>query len=442
MRFLRFASGLALAVTMNAGAANAVTLAEAAQPAERPPAGYSGDVYVDSRGCAYVRATIGSAVNWVPRLASDRKTVICGLTPTSQVAGLASGRLPAPPTPPVPTAITPAGAPTVTAAVRAPTAPAAVATSTPAPASTVVSNSVSRTIAVTCPSDGSKARVRVGADTIAIQCAPGMTLSKSYIVRHPDGERTRLVVKPPVAQPQVITVADTGSPTAGTVRAGDVLYGGRVRIGNTPMTGDRGTFGSGYGTSNYPGPLDPVPSPGAGAVLPRATPNAPGSRSVTSDRGRGYDLAPVPDAGRVTIPEGYKPAWDDDRLNPDRGPRTAYGDSQMAATLTADKVPMRSVTSAPLARSAGPARSPSAAPAAVTTSAAPAKRYVQVGMFNVPSNATRAAAKLQSLGLPGRVASTASGKRVVIAGPYDSVAALNSALATARRGFPDAFLRN
>ncbi len=63
-------------------------------------------------------------------------------------------------------------------------------------------------------------------------------------------------------------------------------------------------------------------------------------------------------------------------------------------------------------------------------------------MFNVPDNATRAAAKLRSLGLQGRVARTASGKTVVISGPYDQSAALNAALAKARGAFPDAFLRN
>jgi cell division protein FtsN len=84
-----------------------------------------------------------------------------------------------------------------------------------------------------------------------------------------------------------------------------------------------------------------------------------------------------------------------------------------------------------------------AAPAtAAPAAAAPAYRYVQVGMFNVPANATRAAATLRGLGLPGKVAKTTSGKTVVVAGPYDRVAALNEALATARRAFPDAFLRN
>jgi len=399
---------------MSGTAAQAITLAQAAKPAEVPPASYKGDVYVDSRGCVYARATIGTIVNWVPRLSRDRKSVICGLTPTAQVAGLALPRPPAPPAPP-------AMAPVATAASVATARPAAAAPS-----------AVSRTMTVTCPTGGAPARVRIGGDTVAIQCSATQTAPKSFIVRHANGARTRVIANPPAAP----------------VAQAPVAAGGRVMTGGTtaptrdagpaPMREAAGgyTFGSGYGVTGYPGVVDPVPGPGA-----------PGRRT-----GTGHNLAPVQTAPRAVIPEGYRAAWDDGRLNPLRGPRTEYGDQQMAQTLTIDQVPMRSLNPAPaqgLIVQTQPtlatlfsSKSPTAVTPTTVARATPANRYVQVGMFDVASNAKAAAAKLQGLGLPGRVARTASGKTVVIAGPYGSVPAVNAALATARRGFPDAFLRN
>lgn len=52
-----------------------------AGPAEAPPEGYAGDRYVDSAGCAYMRASQGGALVWVPHLDANRKPV-CGLPPT------------------------------------------------------------------------------------------------------------------------------------------------------------------------------------------------------------------------------------------------------------------------------------------------------------------------------------------------------------------------
>ncbi|SMH32335.1 Cell division protein [Maritimibacter sp. HL-12] len=440
MKLLRHTSALALAVIVSGTAASAYTLQQAAKPAETPPASYRSDVYVDSRGCAYVRANIGSSVNWVPRLSSDRKTVICGLTPSASGSGTASARPPAPPAPPRPSAPASPDQATTTAAAS-PSAPPEPAASKPAAPSPI-----SRTMNVTCPADGSTARVRIGSRTLAVRCAPGQTTAKSYIIQHGNGERTRLVANPAsVAAPEPKTVARVPSTPMPTASSGRVKIGG-VAPGTVPAPQGH-SFGRGFGVTSGPGVTDPVPTPGQAVRRAPATP-APAATS-------GGSSAP-PESGteRVVIPSGYRQAWDDDRLNPNRGPLSASGDQQMAAKWDVTKVPMQKANPAPargLVEQPGAGgfsvftKSPSAVPAAVAEAPEPVatKRYVQVGAFNVAANAERAAARLQALGLPGRVAQTRSGRTVVVAGPYDNAAALRTALAAARSGgFSDAFLRN
>lgn len=70
MMTMRAALAATAAVCWGAAAA-----AQALQPAEAPPAGFQGDVYVDSQGCRFLRAGVGDATTYVPQLDVNRQPV-------------------------------------------------------------------------------------------------------------------------------------------------------------------------------------------------------------------------------------------------------------------------------------------------------------------------------------------------------------------------------
>ncbi len=147
--------------------------------------------------------------------------------------------------------------------------------------------------------------------------------------------------------------------------------------------------------------------------------------------------------------KGYKYAFEDDRLNPNRGERTAAGTAAMNQIWT-QEVPRRLVSpSAGLeVRGASNVATPKGyrASSKSVATAPTHHRYVQVGTFGAPSNASGAAAKLKRMGLPVRTANTKTGGKtlkVVLAGPFKTEAEMQRALGAARKsGFKDAFPRN
>ncbi len=109
----------AVALTFSTALGASAQISDA--PAEFPPASYTANQYVDSNGCAFIRAGVGGTTTWVPRVARDRNQ-LCGFQPSLAQAPAAA---PAP-------VVTPVQA---SAPVTAPT-PAPVAAA-PRPASNV-----------------------------------------------------------------------------------------------------------------------------------------------------------------------------------------------------------------------------------------------------------------------------------------------------------------
>jgi hypothetical protein len=143
-------------------------------------------------------------------------------------------------------------------------------------------------------------------------------------------------------------------------------------------------------------------------------------------------------------PPGYRAAWEDDRLNPNRAQGTAAGQAQQ------DQIWTREVPARLVVETATPAPVVSRSTKTDATAAAVAPQatgglYVQVGTFGVPDNAAGASGRLQALGLPTARSNITQGGRaltVVLAGPFGTSAAAQAALNAARgAGFGDAFIR-
>lgn len=350
MFLLRTVSGLALAVGM-ALPVMSQTLSSLGGPAELPPASFTADQYVDSRGCVFIRAGYGGQETWVPRVSRDRQP-LCGYEP-SLPGGTAVASAPEPQEPEVEIELT--------VVDPGPTTPAPTPVPEPRPAAPVAAE------------------------------AP----------------------TPAAPTPQRV-VSCQGLPSG----AAQYMQGSDVRCG----------------------PQQHHPSPGQ-QLRPAAAAAGIGAPEI--------QLAPV------VIPEGYRQAWDDGRLNAARGLQyaTPEGDAQMAA-LWSDTVPRVAVDPA---ADGLPVGQSSPVPAAVqivtrasstpeiaaedgpqpTTVRIPAgHRYVEIARYSDRDNADAARLQLQRQGLATQLGGIERGGGiatfVVLAGPFDDPQALGRHLAMAR----------
>ncbi len=414
MRVLPIAVPVCLALTLALGLGLAVpgaaqSVSDVGGPAEVPPASYTANQYVDSRGCVFIRAGFGGNTTWVPRVSRSRQ-VLCGYTPSLDTRAAAA-----------PAAAAPRAAPEV---VR--TAPAAT-TASPAPR----------------PGTGTTGQVfrPAGSANTAGASTPSTPRTTTTILQEP--------------------VAATAAASAGPSPAGRTVASG---CPNFPAADQR--YLRGEGVRCGPQPHHPGGGPAIGQVA--------GTSAAV--------VRPV----QPVIPPGYRAAWEDGRLNPNRGPQTALGDAQMSMIWT-DEVPRRAVEwspsqggtvySTPILRGQNTPRAHAAddvmlvprvaptassrtpmtrtrtvtAPRAPTAAApgdvdrAPGHRFVLVGRYGSQADARLARDHLAARGLGASIGLSQRGggtTYVVLAGPYGDSATLDRALQTARgAGFGGAVTR-
>ena len=527
--FKKSVAMLAIIAGLSAGSAQALSLKKGAQPAEYPPANFSGDTYVDSRGCVYIRAGFAGNVAWVPRVSRSRK-VLCGAQPTggaSQAQTIAAQAptpaevaaepaatpvvaAPAPkpkpkplpkaqsnilasvqPAPvanvaPLPKAVrmsatprpvrsTGAGGPALPPAVgfgavadglppRAKPAPlwsgryAATSNSGAASgvpvtnqaglagvkANAVLANDgpITRTVRVNCPARSGVSQVYLNGTNLPVRCGPQQVAPVSYVVADGNGQRTRVVTMPHPSNVAAYTPVSTSSSYA-----------------PVPVTSVTVNQGVGHAPRQY-------------NVVRRRDLDKSALSPSTVIAPQTYVASNMP----VELPQGYKPAWGDDRLNPMRGVRTIGGDAQSAKIWT-EKAPRQLIgvqlpkqnplTGAKIFGRKAPRSgtlnyvpvpvydSPAgggkeilstrgaaiSAPKSVSAQAA-SHRYVQVGGFADPGQARNVIIKLQRMGLTVSSLTSKSGVKTIMAGPFSQQASLNAALSQLRgAGFANAKLR-
>jgi len=394
---LRFFSVVAVATVLFASYASAETALDLSGPAELPPASFKGQQYIDSRGCAFLRAGYGGQVAWVPRVTRDRRQ-ICGNARSGGKVDVTEA-----PAKAAPVVVVAAPKPT---SVPAPAAKPARAVG--APLDTVAS--------LTTPP---KIREAAPKSTVKSARVPRASYTPDRVVAAP---------APPAGRPQIGTAAvaaplATGQrlfcPAATPVAQRFSVQGGGTKLlcvkGNGSMTG-----------ANFPRLADGT------KVTVIEGPAQSSSKSAT--------LPPMP--------KGYVYAWNDDRLNIHRGKGTAAGDIAQdkiwTRTVPAELLEEGKLKRQPIIILVRPSSKGAARPDSKSVVQA-SGGFVQVGTFGEPANADKAASRLESLGLPvsrSKVKHDGRVMQIVYAGPFGSKDEAKAALRSARgAGFGDAILR-
>ncbi|MGR3631090.1 MAG: SPOR domain-containing protein [Limimaricola soesokkakensis] len=431
-----------LAASVAALAVAGPAMAQEAIPAEFPPESYAANQYVDSEGCAFIRAGIGGMTNWIPRMSRSREP-LCGFEPSLAAAApaVAESRPAATPAPARRAEASPASRRATAAPVspRVVTPQPAVARDTPpvltraafcagrsGPQPGYVSSRTGDTIICGEDRDARPGAPLRGTVTLAAVCADMAATGRRYVLKH-SGE-------PVSCSPHDATAPAPGSRLAAAVPALPAGPTGTQACDPGSESGRAVTGASPLPRRCGPQAQSPSGLGNAARVAPRGT-GVMAFLDPAGDLRRAAAAVPMPDP--VSPPRGYRNAWDDGRLNPNRGVRIVEqaGAGQVRAPVTAAPV---AVPTALVSRVS--TRSAPVAPAVAAQG-----RFVQIGAFAQSANADRAAARLRAMGLPvahGRVTKGGTEMRIVATGPFADAATLGRVLGSVRKaGYADAFAR-
>jgi len=503
---MRFINSLSVALVLGMGVSaplSAQTLRSVGEPAEFPPASFTANQYVDSRGCVYIRAGISGNTTWVPRVARNR-TAVCGFEPSlSQKVAETPKVDEAPKTKPV-VAAKPAAkpaAPKVAKTVKPVAAEVKTAkgVAPKAKPAKVVAKAVAKPVA---KAPAKIKRVVKATPKRAAPVKPVVAARKTATVLKPAPIATRVVKKRPEQSFFARLFGPRPLNTVASIKATPQKVAPTVAAPVPPAQTASGTsvcanasafsqqyINSGKITPVRCGPQDGLPyTPGpTRTVVAKSKADmvkvAPAQNRVVSRKDT--NGASVKVVRRVvaaqTPPKGYRPVWKDGRLNPKRAQGTAEGIAAMNLVWTQDlprqlidensgrnvtglfpklKFPFLSMSAqnremqTRISTKSVKAVTPKVvkrnvkvvAKSAPKKPAAAAKgRYVQIGTFGNAANVQKNVRRLKASGMPVRVANiTSKGRKlqIVLAGPFQSSKRLGSALRALRgAGYNDAFIR-
>ncbi|MCR8826199.1 SPOR domain-containing protein [Pseudosulfitobacter koreensis] len=453
---------IAMSASVGAGHAQSLSRGEVL-PAEFPSASYKGKQYIDSKGCVFIRAGIDGNVTWVPRVNRSRN-LICGQTPTQGASTAAAAPAATRAPEQITIAPTPAPAPAprrVTTAPAPKPAPQAVVRRAPAP------TPAPRRVVATAPKPAAAAPVAAPAAKTVPAAKPAPARTATATPRKPAC---------PGASP--ISARYINSGVRGPVRCGPQAE----PIVPNPVVVNRGI------------------APAASSVRAAPAATVTGQTRVVPK----HVYVDRLNTRNIPVPNGYRRAWEDDRLNPNRAEQTLTGHAAMKLIWTST-VPRRLINhvngadvtaTVPLVypytdiatqqrelgtvtierrqglivkriqRNPGTYRAPTVSSRSTPAKAAPVatqqtratpkaqapkgeritgKGYVQLGYYDGAASAQQAAQRAMGMGVPARIGTfTRSGQqmRMVLVGPFSTPAAQKSALAKMRSaGFSGAVLR-